>query len=253
MDVMTFEEWINYKALVLGGAPVWFEDAAECERRYQSYRDAFEDNCTSANPMDAALTPTSPTPAIPEAHVIHSVSETRTKRAQVSKPVVARLWTIAFALLVQIAIVASPALAADDDVVVNGRVLNAQERASLESVVGPVEPGSYWARENGDFGEEGSETPSANIRTLFQQRLQAARLRWQQQQQQKAVRNALILQMMQNAMRQRQAQGGYMYGNRFSSGQRYGNGSWSHYNGYSNYGVGGTANGCIYTPNWSNC
>jgi len=247
MDVMTFEEWLNYKALVLGGAPAWFEDAAECERRYQSYRDAFEDNCTAANPMDAALTP-----QIPPAYVIHSVSQPRTARAQVSKPVVTRLWTIVFALLVQIAIVAGPAMAGDSDVAVNGRALAAQERASLESLVGPLQPGSYWAHENGDFGREGSEAPSANLRTLVQQRAQAAQRLWQRQQQQ-ALRNAMIAQMYQNALRQRQAQSGYMYGNRFSSGQRYGNGSWSHYNGYSNYGVGGTSDGCIYTPNWSNC
>jgi len=246
MEVMTFEEWINYKALVLGGAPAWFKDATECERRYQSYRDAFEGSCTTANPMDAALTPN-----LPPAHVIHTVSQTHTPRPQESKFVVARFLAIAFALLVQVVIVAGPALAGDSDIVVNGRVLAAQERAQLESVVGPLQPGAYWAHENGDFGVEGSETPSANIRTIVQQRMMAARILWQRQQQ--ARQNAMMMQMMQNAMRQRQAQGGYMYGNRFSSGQRYGNGSWSHYNGYSNYGVGGTGDGCVYTPNWSNC
>ena len=62
-----------------------------------------------------------------------------------------------------------------------------------------------------------------------------------------------MMQAWRNAARHKQSKQGYSYGNRFSSGQRYGNGSWSHYNGHSNYGVGGTANGCIYTPNWSNC
>jgi hypothetical protein len=249
MNVMTFEEWINYKALVLGGAPAWFEDVAECERRYRSYCEAFEGNCTAANPMDAAL---APKPTLPEAHVIHAVSETRAARTPVAKPVVARLWTIAFALLVQIVVVAGPALAGEQDVTVNGRTLAAQDRAALESLVGPLQPGAYWAHDNGDFGREGSETPTANLHALVRTRVKAVLLQWQRRQQQ-ALRNALMMQMMQNAMRQRQAQGGYTYGNRFSSGQRYGNGSWSHYNGYSNYGVGGTGDGCIYTPNWSNC
>jgi hypothetical protein len=248
MAVMTFEEWLNYKALVLGGAPAWFEDAAECERRYASYRDAFDGNCTAADPRDAAFQATIP------AHVIETVRTDRLKRTPASRRAVARLWTIAFALLVQLAVVAGPAFAGGNDVVVNGEIINAQQRASLEAIVGPLEPGKYWAHENGDFGRLGNETPTANIRTIVQQRIQAARLAWlRQQQQQQALRSQMMTQMLQDAWRQRQAQGGYMYGNSFSSGQRYGNGSWSHYNGYSNYGVGGTSDGCIYTPNWSNC
>lgn len=192
MDVMTYEEWINYKAVVLGGAPAWFEDAAECERRYQSYREAFKGNCTAVNPMDAAL---APKPVLPEAHVIHSVKETRAARTQVAKPAMARLWTIAFALLVQIAIVAGPALAGEQGVTVNGRALAAQYRTSLESLVGPLEPGAYWAHDNGDFGREGSDTPRANLHALVQQRVKAAQLQWQRQQRQ-ALRNAMIMQMM---------------------------------------------------------
>lgn len=246
MAVMTFEEWLNYKALVLGGAPAWFEIPAECERRYASYREAFDGNCSAANPRDVAFKPT-----ILAAHAIDAAP---TRRTPIATPVIGRLWTIAFALLVQLVVIASPALADSRDIVVNGKPLAAQERLSLESVVGPLEPGAYWAHENGDFGKEGSKTPSVNIRTLVQQRIQATRLLWQHQQQQQALRNQMMAQMLQNAWRQRQQmQGGYTYGNNFSSGQRSGDGSWSHYNGYSNYGVGGTSDGCIYTPNWSNC
>jgi hypothetical protein len=251
MAVMTFEEWLNYKALVLGGAPAWFENSAECERRYASYREAFEGNCSAANTQDAVFTPT-----IPAAHVVDADQTVRSHRVRGAAPMVARLWTIAFALLVQLVVIAAPALAGGQDIVVNGKSLAARDRVSLEAIVGPLEPGAYWARENGDFGKVGSEAPSANIRALVQQRLQAARLLWQrqmQQRQQQALRNQMMGQLLQNAWRQRQAQAGYTYGNNFSSGERSNNGSWSHYNGYSNYGVGGTGDGCIYTPNWSNC
>ncbi len=37
------------------------------------------------------------------------------------------------------------------------------------------------------------------------------------------------------------------------SGWSDGNGNWNHYDSYSRWGVGGTADGCIYTPEWSNC
>ncbi len=30
-------------------------------------------------------------------------------------------------------------------------------------------------------------------------------------------------------------------------------GNWNHYDSYSRWGVGGTGDGCIYTPEWSNC
>jgi len=256
MAVMTFEEWLNYKALVLGGAPAWFEITGECERRYASYREAFEGNCSVADSQDAAFASAIPTDA-PAAHVVDAVQTARRQSpVQGATPVVARLWTIAFALLVQLVVIAGPALAGGQDIVVNGKPLAAHERASLEAVVGPLEPGAYWVHENGDFGIEGSEAPSVNIRTLVQQQIQAAQLLWQRQvlqRQQQALRNQMMQQMIQNAWRQRQAQGGYTYGNKFSSGQRNSNGSWSHYNGYSNYGVGGTGDGCIYTPNWSNC
>jgi hypothetical protein len=245
MAVMTFEEWLNYKALVFGGAPAWFEDATECENRYRSYREAFDGNCMAANPMDAALAP-----QVPEPHVIHHArTVVHTRETRVTQPVVARLWTVAVALLFQVAVLAAPAFAGEQDVVVNGETLSLQDRATVESVVGPLAPGAYWAHDNGDFGREGSDTPRANIPSIVRQRVMAAQHLWQMQQ----LLNAMRAQALQNAMAQREVHGGYIYGNNFSGGQRYGNGSWSHYNGYSNYGVGGTADGCIYTPNWSNC
>ena len=245
MAVMTFEEWLNYKALVLGGAPAWFKDATECENRYRSYCAAFDGNCTPANPMETALSA-----QIPEPHVIHRVETAAHRReARVTRAVVARLWIFGVALLFQVAILAAPAFAGEQDVVVNGETLSHQDRAVLESVVGPLAPGAYWAHDNGDFGREGSDTPRANIASIVRQRVMAAQRVRQMQQ----LLNAMRAQALQNVMRQREVQGGYMYGNNFSGGQRYDNGSWSHYNGYSNYGVGGTADGCIYTPNWSNC
>jgi hypothetical protein len=241
MASMTYAEWREYKEMVMGGTPRWFDDQAECRRRYEAYRDAFEASCSAAHPADAGFTPPVPVATIP----VHAMPAPR--------PVMAhRLWAAAIALFMQFAVLAAPVFAGGD-IAVNGNVLSAQERATLEMLVGPLEPGGYWAHDNGDFGRAGSEKPMANLQARLQQRIQAAQMQWQMQQQQ-ALRQQLMAQMIQNAMRQRQAaQGGYMYGNNFSSGQRYNNGSWSHYNGYSNYGVGGTSDGCIYTPNWSNC
>jgi hypothetical protein len=50
------------------------------------------------------------------------------------------------------------------------------------------------------------------------------------------------------------------YGNIYSGTYHSGSGSgeqapngWSHYNNSADYWVGGDNNGCIYTPDWSNC
>ena len=41
---------------------------------------------------------------------------------------------------------------------------------------------------------------------------------------------------------------------RYGSGERTSDGSWSHYSNSAGMGVGGTADGCIYTTTgWSNC
>lgn len=245
MARMTYEEWRDYKEMVMGETPAWFADATESRRRYESYCSAFEGSCSAANPLDAGLAPR--VPAAPMPVIAQAVTP-----QPVATSVMSRLWAVAVALVIQLAVLAGPALA-DGGVVVNGETLSPAKRAMLESIVGPLQDGGYWARDNGDFGRKGSDEAVANLREIVQQRLQAVQKQWQRQQQQ-ALRQQLMAKMIQNAMRQRQAaQGGSMYGNNFSSGQRYGNGSWSHYNGYSNYGVGGTSNGCIYTPNWSNC
>ncbi len=49
-----------------------------------------------------------------------------------------------------------------------------------------------------------------------------------------------------------QAQTG-IYNSRYGSGERYSDGSWSHYSNIAGGGVGGTADGCIYAGDWSNC
>ena len=255
MASMTYEEWCDYKEMVMGETPAWFDDPAERERRYQEYHDASEGNCTEANPLDANLVLTSqqeinvvtPAPAVIAA----------TSAADIpSRSFAQHIWAIAIVIALNVVVLTGAAFAGGNGLVVNGKTLSMQERASLESIVGPLKDGRYWARENGDFGRAGVKTPMVNIRDVVNRRLEAARMQRRLQLQQ-MVRQQMMARAMQNAIRQRQAmqqrQQGYMYGNRFSSGERYGNGSWSHYNGYSNYGVGGTANGCIYTPNWSNC
>jgi hypothetical protein len=55
MSAMTFEEWQEYKIKVMGNMPAWFEDHADCQRRYTEYCNAFEGNCSSANPLDYRL------------------------------------------------------------------------------------------------------------------------------------------------------------------------------------------------------
>lgn len=85
-------------------------------------------------------------------------------------------------------------------------------------------PGHYWLDQNGYWGVMGNTTPLGNIYA------------GQQQQQQ-----------------------GYtgQYVSPGGSGQVNPDGSWSHYTenptGSGGYGVGGTSDGCIYTPDWSNC
>jgi hypothetical protein len=72
MSAMTFEEWREYKIKVMGDMPVWFENHADCQRRYTEYRTAFDDNCSSANPLDYRLAiiaeDTSSAPVVHTAH-----------------------------------------------------------------------------------------------------------------------------------------------------------------------------------------
>lgn len=252
MARMTYEEWCEYKQLVMGEPPAWFHDPEERARRFQSYHDAFEGNCIEANPLDAHFFPE--TTLQSDAAIAATIPVATIAPTSVQPHAFARhAWVIAAAIVLNLMVMAGAAFAGDGGVIVNGKTLTVQERTSLEAIVGPLAAGRYWARKNGDFGRDGSSAPTVNLRHLVLQRIEAARLQRQRQLQQQQM----MARAIQNAMRQRQAmqrsQNGYTYGNRFSSGQRYNNGSWSHYNGHSNYGVGGTANGCIYTPNWSNC
>lgn len=255
MASMTYEEWSSYKQMVMGETPAWFQDPDERHRRFQAYRAAFDENCVAAKPLHPSFEPTHGAQtraavgtAVPEAYVVDAAAK--------AHPFARHVWLLAIAVLANLIVVAGPAFAGNGDVIVNGETLSPQTLISLEDVMGPLEGGRYWARENGDFGREGTKEPMANLKTLVQQRIQAERMQYRLQQQYRQ-RQQLMMQAYQNAMRQRQAvpsgQNAYRYGDRFSSGERYNNGSWSHYNGYSNYGVGGTGDGCIYTPNWSNC
>lgn len=255
MAAMTYDRWCSYKVRVMGEPPIWFHDPGERKRRYLAYRSAHDDNCITVDPDDPAFVS-----VYPMQHRFNSGeidSTMQVARMRVKAPsLTRRIWSFIFVAFVNLMVLAGPSLAESYEVLVNGETLTPQNRTVLEALVGPLEPGSYWVRENGDFGRSGEAEPIANLRLAIQQRIRLAQQQ-QQFQQEMRRRQELAAQAYLNAMRQRQAiqQGSnnYMYGGRFSSGQRYGNGSWSHYNGYSNYGVGGTSDGCIYTPNWSNC
>ena len=229
MGAMTFEEWCSYKKMVMGETPAWFDDPAERRRRFEAYRAAFEENCSAANPLDAAFAPVADLP-------LDVAPVTAPSAAQIGSGAsyLASIRAAALALLVQIMLFAAPAFAGGN-VLVNGDVLAAQDRVSLEAVVGPLEPGRYWVSDNGEFGREGADIPIANLRLLIQQRIQAAQTPWQAQQQY-ALRQQLKLaaRILQNATRQRQDAP-----NRYRDGY--------------NFSGGGTANGCIYAPTWSNC
>ncbi|MGE0623938.1 MAG: hypothetical protein AB7I04_10805 [Pseudomonadales bacterium] len=48
--------------------------------------------------------------------------------------------------------------------------------------------------------------------------------------------------------------GGMSVDSRYGGGERTGDGSWNHWSNAADMGVGGTADGCIYTTSgWSNC
>lgn len=240
MAHMTFEEWRRYKQMVMGETPGWFDDPAECRRRFEAYRVASVESCSALSPAEVV-------PAPPRRPMPLPSSQMHECRASVRQ----RIWVAVFALIMQFAMLAAPAFAGGD-VVVNGSVLSNREQSSLEAVVGPLSAGAYWLEENGDFGRMGSNEPFANIIVLVQRQFGAARENWVIQQQ--SLRERMLAEMIQNAMRQRwDAHRGYIYGNTFSGGWRDARGRWGHYNGYDNFAVGGTADGCIYTSGWSNC
>jgi hypothetical protein len=246
MGAMTFEEWSSYKTMVMGETPAWFNDPNERRRRFEAYRTASEDNCCVVSAPVVGFTPVARRPIDVAPIAVPMVAQTG---PAISYRAMVR--AAALALLVQIMLFAAPAFASGT-VLVNGNALAGADRVSLEAVVGPLDPGRYWVDDNGEFGREGADIPIANLRLLIQQRMRAAQTEWQAQQQY-ALRQQLKLAALL-LMRQRQtAQSGYATGNIFSSGERYSDGSWTYYSGHSSYGVGGTANGCVYTPTWSNC
>jgi hypothetical protein len=200
MGVMTFEEWCSYKKRVMGETPAWFDDPAERRRRFEAYRIAFEENCSAATPLDAAFAPAADMPLD-----VISAPVAAARRIASRPSYLSAIRAAALVLVVQIMLFAAPAFASGN-IVVNGNTLAAQDRVSLEAVVGPLEPGRYWAEENGDFGHEGVNRPIANLRRLIQQRVRAAQARWQAQQQY-ALRQQLKLaaRIVQNVMRQPQA------------------------------------------------
>lgn len=97
MGVMTFEEWCSYKKMVMGETPAWFDLPAERRRRYEEYRIAFEENCSAANPLDAAFAPATHRPLHAILAPVPSRPHVELKRSYSSK-----IQTAALAFLVQI-------------------------------------------------------------------------------------------------------------------------------------------------------
>ena len=108
MALMTYAEWRAYKKMVMGDTPRWFDDPAECRRRFEGYCDAFAASCSEANPMDAAFVPRGTAVMLPAL-----------ERPVAQPPVAQRFWVAAFALIMQLAVLTGPAFAAGD-AVVNG-------------------------------------------------------------------------------------------------------------------------------------
>ena len=254
MSAMTFTEWCDYKQRILGNPPAWFADADERRSRYDAYAEAAL-SCSTisetevlpsrmAQPAVQAVRPQ----AIAPVRIRHSVPA----RSFTFQPV-ARFARIAAVAIIAMFTVLAGARAepAQDRITINGDPLPPANRMAIEALIGPLNPGAYWLKDDGRIGRAGETEAMANLRMALAKRMAAMREAALQQQQR--LNRQLMMQAWRNAARHKKLKQGYSYGNRFSSGQRYGNGSWSHYNGHSNYGVGGTANGCIYTPNWSNC
>jgi hypothetical protein len=104
MGVMTFEEWCSYKKMVMGETPAWFDDPAERRRRFEAYRIAFEENCSAANPLDAAFAPVTDRPSQAVPAPIPPVARVETSSSYLSE-----VQAAALALLVQIVPFAAPA------------------------------------------------------------------------------------------------------------------------------------------------
>jgi hypothetical protein len=249
MGVMTFQEWCSYKKVVMGDMPAWFDYPSECRRRFDAYRIAFEDNCSVANPLDSAFSPSAEQPVdmapIPVAMAVQT-------RSGPSYPATIRAAVLA--LLVQIILFTAPAFAGSI-VIVNGDTLAAQDRSSLEAMVGPLEPGRYWVADNGEFGREGADIPIANLRLLIQQRVQAAQTPWQAHQQY-TLRQQLRLtaQLLQHATRHRPAApNGSAAEGGSGSGDRSGDGSPGKDDGDRKENADRATTRCMSAPALSHC
>lgn len=85
MSAMTFNKWREYKIKVMGEPPAWFSDPAECQRRFADYRNAFEGNCSSADPLDRRFAPsTFAIPPVPALRISQDRPRTDSKRLRVS-------------------------------------------------------------------------------------------------------------------------------------------------------------------------
>ncbi|MGD8593488.1 MAG: hypothetical protein PVF82_11680 [Gammaproteobacteria bacterium] len=108
----------------------------------------------------------------------------------------------------------SVAVLAEPPVMINGRLLSAQEVTTLERQLGTrVVPGNYlYNAANGCWFNLANGTQGC---------------------------------LGQSVMN---------YFSRYGSGERTSDGSWSHYSGAAGGSVGGTGDGCVYTSfGWSNC
>jgi hypothetical protein len=250
MSAMTYTEWCDYKQRILGNPPAWFADADERRSRYDAYAEAAQ-SCSTISETEILPSHCGQPDAAPQ-HAAAPVRRFVPVRAVTIEAVVRFVRIAAMTIVAMFAILATArADTAQGQVTVNGDPLPLENRVAIEALIGPLSPGAYWLKDDGRIGRAGDSEAIANLRVALAKRLAAMRAAALRQQQQ--LNRQLMMQAWRNAARHKQLKQGYSYGNRFSSGQRYSNGSWSHYNGHSNYGVGGTANGCIYTPNWSNC
>lgn len=254
MSAMTYTEWCDYKQRILGNPPAWFADADERRSRYDAYAEAAQ-SCSTIS--ETEVLPSRMAQAAVRAAPQHAIAPARVRRSVPARSItiepVARFARIAAVAIIAMFAVLAGARAepAQGQVTINGESVPRANKAAIEALIGPLSPGAYWLKDDGRIGRAGKPEAIANLRVALAKRIAA--MREAALRQQGRLNRQLMMQAWRNAARRKQLKQGYSYGNRFSSGQRYGNGSWSHYNGHSNYGVGGTANGCIYTPNWSNC
>lgn len=124
---------------------------------------------------------------------------------------------LALGLALGLTVAAAAPAAAQAYYTINGQV--PPPNVQMYMAANQLPPGHYWLDENGYWGVMGNSMPLGNIYAG--------------------------------------QQGGQQYVTPGGGGQVGPGGNWSHYTenptGPGGYGVGGTSDGCIYTPDWSNC